>query len=107
MTNVKAPASTVRAEAPTFIDLFAGIGGIRLAFERAGARCVFSSEWDKMAALTYQANFGDIPRGDITRIGVDEIPSHQILTGGFPCQPFSIRASASTGRLVQPTASST
>lgn len=74
----------------TFIDLFAGIGGMRLAFEGAGARCVFSSEWNKFAAKTYEANFGDRPAGDITGIGSGDIPSHDILLAGFPCQPFSI-----------------
>jgi DNA (cytosine-5)-methyltransferase 1 len=74
----------------TFIDLFAGIGGIRLAFENAGGKCVFSSEWDKMAQLTYEANFGDLPAGDITEIEAESIPDHDILTAGFPCQPFSI-----------------
>lgn len=74
----------------SFIDLFAGIGGIRLAFESAGAECVFSSEWDKAAQETYAANFGERPAGDITKIPTDEIPNHDILTGGFPCQAFSI-----------------
>ncbi len=74
----------------TFIDLFAGIGGFRLAFERAGATCVFASEWDKFACRTYEANFGDKPAGDITKISTDDIPDHDILTAGFPCQPFSI-----------------
>ena len=74
----------------TFIDLFAGIGGIRLAFESAGGTCVFASEWDEPAQKTYAANFGHTPHGDITKIPSDEIPDHDILTGGFPCQPFSI-----------------
>lgn len=74
----------------TFIDLFAGIGGMRLAFESAGARCVFSSEWNRFAAETYQANFGERPTGDITKIPAGEIPLHDILLAGFPCQPFSI-----------------
>lgn len=74
----------------TFIDLFAGIGGFRLAFEKTGAQCVFSSEWDKFAQQTYLANFGDLPAGDITQISSDEIPDFDILTAGFPCQPFSI-----------------
>lgn len=77
----------------TFIDLFAGIGGIRLAFENAGAgrgKCVFSSEWDEKAQDTYEANFGERPAGDITKINADDIPNHDILTAGFPCQPFSI-----------------
>lgn len=72
-----------------FIDLFAGIGGIRLAFEKAGTKCVFTSEWDKYAQMTYSANFGEIPFGDITKISEKEIPKFDILTGGFPCQPFS------------------
>jgi DNA (cytosine-5)-methyltransferase 1 len=73
----------------TFIDLFAGIGGIRTAFERQGGRCVFTSEWDKFAQETYQANFGDLPHGDITTIKASEIPKHDVLLAGFPCQPFS------------------
>ena len=74
----------------TFIDLFAGIGGFRIAFEAVGARCVFSSEWDKQAQQTYEANFGEKPHGDITKIDAKDIPSHDILCAGFPCQPFSI-----------------
>jgi len=74
----------------TFIDLFAGIGGTRLGFEGAGCRCVFSSEWDKHAQRTYEANFGERPAGDITKISADDIPEHDILVAGFPCQPFSI-----------------
>ncbi|MCL2773363.1 MAG: DNA (cytosine-5-)-methyltransferase [Oscillospiraceae bacterium] len=73
-----------------FIDLFAGIGGIRLGFESASGHCVFSSEWDEQAAKTYQANFGERPAGDITKIKSSEIPEFDILLGGFPCQPFSI-----------------
>ncbi|MBD2316907.1 DNA (cytosine-5-)-methyltransferase [Phormidium tenue] len=73
-----------------FIDLFAGIGGMRLAFESAGAKCNFSSEWDKFSQLTYCANFDEQPQGDITQIMSDQIPDHDILVGGFPCQPFSI-----------------
>lgn len=74
----------------TFIDLFAGIGGIRIGFERAGGKCVFTSEWDKPAQDTYEANFGERPHGDITKIDANDIPDHDILTGGFPCQAFSI-----------------
>jgi len=73
-----------------FIDLFAGIGGIRLGFEHVGGRCVFSSEWDERAAKTYHANFGEYPAGDITKIPSDDIPDFDVLLGGFPCQPFSI-----------------
>lgn len=72
-----------------FIDLFAGIGGIRLAFEMQGGECVFSSEWDKFSQITYAENFGEIPSGDITAIHEKDIPSHDILLAGFPCQPFS------------------
>lgn len=72
-----------------FIDLFAGIGGIRLPFQELGGRCVFTSEWDKFAKKTYAANFGELPDGDITRITNDEIPAHDLLLAGFPCQAFS------------------
>jgi DNA (cytosine-5)-methyltransferase 1 len=73
-----------------FIDLFAGIGGIRLGFESVGGECVFSSEWDAFAQKTYEANFGEQPLGDITKIPPESIPDHDILLGGFPCQAFSI-----------------
>ena len=73
----------------TFIDLFAGIGGIRMGFENAGGECVFTSEWDESAQKTYQANFKEMPYGDITKIQPEEIPSFDILLAGFPCQPFS------------------
>ena len=73
----------------TFIDLFAGIGGTRLPFQRLGGECVFTSEWDKFAQRTYAANFGEIPNGDITKITAMDIPKHDILIGGFPCQAFS------------------
>ena len=72
-----------------FIDLFCGIGGFRLAFERAGGRCVFSSDWDKYSRITYAANHGEVPHGDINSIPVQEIPKFNILCAGFPCQPFS------------------
>jgi len=74
----------------TFIDLFAGIGGFRLGLERVGGRCVFTSEWDKYAQKTYSAWFGDTPHGDITKIKTTDIPDHDIMAAGFPCQPFSI-----------------
>ena len=74
----------------TFIDLFAGIGGFRLAFQNLKGECVFTSEYNKFAQVTYAANFGDVPHGDITKIDASEIPDHDILLAGFPCQPFSI-----------------
>ena len=74
----------------TFIDLFAGIGGIRLGYQSLGGKCVFSSEWDKDAAKTYYSNFGEEPFGDIQKIAPSDIPDFDILLAGFPCQPFSI-----------------
>ncbi len=72
-----------------FIDLFAGIGGIRIPFQELGGRCVFTSEWDKFASQTYKVNFKEIPWGDITNIPAKDIPAHDLLLAGFPCQPFS------------------
>jgi DNA (cytosine-5)-methyltransferase 1 len=74
----------------SFIDLFAGIGGMRIAFEANHGSCVFSSEWDKYCQQTYYANFHELPAGDITAIDASSIPDHDILVAGFPCQPFSI-----------------
>lgn len=74
----------------SFIDLFAGIGGMRLAFEKNGGRCVYSNEWNKYCQQTYFANFGEQPDGDITKVNAADIPDHDILVAGFPCQPFSI-----------------
>ncbi len=74
----------------TFIDLFAGIGGFRIALEKSGGNCVFSSEWDRYSQQTYRSWFGDTPKGDIRQIKPQYIPDHDILTAGFPCQPFSI-----------------
>ncbi len=84
------PNSGKRRNKLKFIDLFAGIGGIRLAFENAGCECVFSSEWDKYAQKTYEENFGEIPEGDIRKIEASVLPDFDILAAGFPCQPFSI-----------------
>ncbi len=73
-----------------FIDLFAGIGGFRLGLQRIGGQCVFTSEWDKFAQKTYEQWFGDRPYGDINQINPRDIPDHDVLAAGFPCQPFSI-----------------
>lgn len=73
-----------------FIDLFAGIGGFRMAFQNLGGKCVFTSEWDKFSKQTYEANYGEVPFGDITKVHENNIPEHDILLGGFPCQPFSL-----------------
>lgn len=73
-----------------FIDLFAGIGGMRLAFEQNGCTCLYSNEWNKYSQITYYANFGEQPEGDITQVRAETIPHHDILVAGFPCQPFSI-----------------
>lgn len=74
----------------TFIDLFAGIGGFRIAMQEQGGKCVFSSEWDPYAKKTYEANFGEVPYGDIRKIDARNIPEHDVLCAGFPCQPFSL-----------------
>lgn len=73
-----------------FIDLFAGLGGFRLAFESLGATCVYSNEWDIPVQKVYYENFGDLPEGDITKVNEKDIPEHDILCAGFPCQAFSI-----------------
>ncbi|MCC6959223.1 MAG: DNA (cytosine-5-)-methyltransferase [Dehalococcoidia bacterium] len=75
----------------TFVDLFAGIGGMRLGFERAGGECIFTSEWDTYAQKTYSANFDGEIFGDITRLtNMEDCPEHDVLVAGFPFQPFSI-----------------
>jgi len=74
----------------TFIDLFSGIGGFRIAMQNLGGKCVFSSEKDKFAKKTYETNFGEVPFGDITKISEQNIPEHDVLCAGFPCQAFSI-----------------
>ena len=74
----------------TFIDLFAGLGGFRIALESLGAKCVYSNEWDEPVQKVYAENFGDMPEGDITKVDEKSIPDHDILCAGFPCQAFSI-----------------
>jgi len=89
----------------TFIDLFAGIGGIRKGFEQAGGKCVFTSEWDVYAQKTYSANYPetDCINGDITQVDASSIPDHDILLAGFPCQPFSIAGVSKKNALGRPT----
>ena len=84
------PFSPVENPKFTFIDLFAGIGGMRIAFQKLGGRCVFSSEWDKHSQQSYFENFGEMPFGDITKINETDVPNHEVLVAGFPCQAFSI-----------------
>lgn len=84
------PFPPVKLPKFTFIDLFAGIGGFRIVMQEQGGRCVFSSEWDPYAKVTYEANFGEVPYGDIRKIDEQNIPDHDILCAGFPCQPFSL-----------------
>lgn len=88
----------------TFIDLFAGIGGMRLGFESVGGTCIFTSEWDEKARETYIANFGNghAVQGDITKIDATEIPSHDLLVAGFPCQPFSVAGVSKRNALGRP-----
>lgn len=90
VTDIKKKYQIVDREGFSFIDLFAGIGGMRLGFERAGGHCVYSSEWNKYSQQTYFANFGEQPEGDITQVVATDIPDHDVLVAGFPCQPFSI-----------------
>jgi DNA (cytosine-5)-methyltransferase 1 len=87
----------------TFADLFAGIGGARLGLTAAGGKCVFTSEWNAFAVKTYRENFGEEPRGDIRQIPSSEIPDHDILAAGFPCQPFSIAGVSKKRALDMPT----
>ena len=90
MLNKQAQAAVPPDAGFTFIDLFAGIGGMRIAYESAGGHCVYSNEWNKYSQQTYFANFGEQPEGDITKVDAASIPDHDILVAGFPCQPFSI-----------------
>ena len=84
------PFAPVQSPRFTFIDLFAGIGGMRIAFQKLGGKCVFSSEWDKHSQQSYYENFGEMPFGDITKVNETEVPKHEVIVAGFPCQAFSI-----------------
>ena len=84
------PFAPIKNPKFTFIDLFAGIGGMRVAFQNLGGKCVFTSEWDKNSQKTYYTNFGEMPYGDITKVNELEVPNHDVLIAGFPCQAFSI-----------------
>lgn len=90
MLQQQKPVCTDKDARFTFIDLFAGIGGMRIAYENSGGKCVYSNEWNKYCQVTYFANFGEQPDGDITKVDAASIPDHDILVAGFPCQPFSI-----------------
>lgn len=90
VSDIKKKKKSQTGKQFTFIDLFAGIGGMRIAFDRAGGQCVYSNEWNKYSQQTYFANFGEQPEGDITKVDAKDIPDHDILVAGFPCQPFSI-----------------
>ncbi len=89
-TNTSVPFPIQSRPKFKFIDLFAGIGGFRLALQQTGGACVFSSEWDAFAKKTYFANFGELPFGDIREIDENAVPDHDVLCAGFPCQPFSL-----------------
>ena len=86
--NISVPFRKVSKPKFDFIDLFAGIGGMRLPFQELGGRCVFTSEWDKFAKKTYAANYGELPFGDITKISNEQIPDHDVLLAGFPARPL-------------------
>lgn len=86
----------------TFIDLFAGIGGMRIPFQELGGKCLFSSEWDRYAQRTYVANFSELPHGDIRHVPAELIPDHDLLLAGFPCQPFSIAGVSKKNSLNRP-----
>ena len=101
----KFPVASNRLHQFTFIDLFAGIGGLRLGFEEIGGECIFTSEWDRYCQKTYRANFpddGHLILGDIRAIAPEEIPPHDVLLAGFPCQPFSIAGVSKKNALGRP-----
>ncbi len=88
--SVKTQMTSPQPQKTRFVDLFSGIGGFRIAFENAGGQCIFSCDADKYSRITYETNFGEEPRGNIYDIAVSEIPEHDVLCAGFPCQPFSL-----------------
>lgn len=100
------PMDAPKADLFSFIDLFAGIGGIRLGFEKHGGKCLFTSEWNPFAQKTYLANFSELDNrkivGDITKVDENEIPDHDVLLAGFPCQPFSIAGVSKKNALGRP-----
>lgn len=87
--NLVENENLIESKKMKFIDLFAGVGGIRQGFEDENTKCVFSSEWDRFSSKTYEENYGEKPFGDITQINEEDIPEHDVLLAGFPCQPFS------------------
>jgi len=100
---MSAVANTVASPQFSFVDLFAGIGGMRKGFESAGGECVFTCEWDKYSQKTYRANFGDEDiAGDIREVPASDIPDHDVLLAGFPCQPFSIAGVSKKNALDHP-----
>lgn len=101
---VKESKTSACEEEFTFIDLFAGIGGIRMGFQQHGGKCVFTSEWNTWSQKTYAANFADDHeiKGDITKIDANDIPDHDVLLAGFPCQPFSIAGVSKKNALGRP-----
>ncbi len=101
---VQQPRTVTPQDQFTFIDLFAGIGGMRLGFEANGGQCVFTSEWNKHSQKTYSANFEDDHpiAGDITELSAADIPDHDVLVAGFPCQPFSIAGVSKKNSLGNP-----
>lgn len=104
MVDVGGASATAKGGDFTFIDLFAGIGGVRIGFEAAGGRCVFTSEWDSFAQKSYAANFRDdhAIHGDITLIDAADVPEHDVLLAGFPCQPFSLAGVSKKNALGRP-----
>jgi DNA (cytosine-5)-methyltransferase 1 len=105
LRTMKPPPAPKDGAAFTFIDLFAGIGGLRKGFESIGGRCIFTSEWDRYSQKTYLANFPDDEHeitGDITKVEADDIPPHDLLIAGFPCQPFSIAGVSKKNALNRP-----